>query len=80
MRFLVEMVNDRNPYEGSQSADCADEESSPIDLHSPTETLPCSSPLRIAPSEDTTVLNSRDKNSSVCNIVIFYARTHIMIL
>ncbi|XP_026827466.1 protein king tubby isoform X1 [Ooceraea biroi] len=60
----VGMINDRSPYEGSQGADCADEESSPIDLHSPAETLPCSSPLRVAPSEDTTALSSRDKNSS----------------
>ncbi|KAL0101511.1 hypothetical protein PUN28_018971 [Cardiocondyla obscurior] len=58
------MVNDRGLYEGSQSTDCADEESSPIDLHSPSESLPCSSPLRVAPSEGPNTLISRDNNSS----------------
>ncbi|XP_011175511.1 protein king tubby isoform X1 [Solenopsis invicta] len=51
-------------YESSQSTDFADDESSPIDLHSPAETLPCSSPLRVAPSEGTNTLTSRDNNSS----------------
>ncbi|KAG5324886.1 TULP1 protein, partial [Pseudoatta argentina] len=62
--FFVAVVNDRRLYEGSQSTDCADEESSPIDLHSPSESLPCSSPLRVAPSEGANTLISRDNNSS----------------
>ncbi|KAG5345294.1 TULP1 protein, partial [Acromyrmex charruanus] len=62
--FFVAVVNDRSLYEGSQSTDCADEESSPIDLHSPSESLPCSSPLRVAPSEGANTLISRDNNSS----------------
>ncbi|XP_012055969.1 PREDICTED: LOW QUALITY PROTEIN: protein king tubby [Atta cephalotes] len=59
----INVVNDRSLYEGSQSTDCADEESSPIDLHSPSESLPCSSPLRVAPSEGANTL-IRDNNSS----------------
>ncbi|EGI63106.1 Tubby protein-like protein [Acromyrmex echinatior] len=61
---LHAVVNDRSLYEGSQSTDCADEESSPIDLHSPSESLPCSSPLRVAPSEGANTLISRDNSSS----------------
>jgi len=70
--FFVAAVNDRSLYEGSQSTDCADEESSPIDLHSPSESLPCSSPLRVAPSEGPNTLINRDNNSSVCIIYIYY--------
>lgn len=73
MILFVAMVSDRGLYEGSQSTDCADEESSPIDLHSPSESLPCSSPLRVAPSEGPNTLISRENNSSVCIIhIIIY--------
>lgn len=69
MFFLKAIVNERSLYESSQSADCADEESSPVDLHSPLETLPCSSPLRVAPSEGSNALISRDNNSSVYHMI-----------
>lgn len=72
MCFSVAVVSERSLYEGSQSIDCADEESSPVDFHSPTESLPCSSPLRVAPSEGANMLISRENNSSVCNIIIFF--------
>lgn len=65
---LVAIANERSLYESTQSVDCADEESSPVDLHSPSESLPCSSPLRVAPSEEANTLISRDNNSSVCDI------------
>lgn len=44
--------------------DGADEESSPIELQSPTETLACASPLRVAPSDGPMNL-IRDNHSSV---------------
>lgn len=48
-----------------EATDCADEESSPIDIHSPSESLPCPSPLRVAPSDSASTLISRENNSSV---------------
>jgi len=66
------VVNERSLYESFQSVDCADEESSPIEFHSPSESLPRSSPLRVAPSEGTSTLINRDDNSSVCIITIFF--------
>lgn len=88
---MYHTVNERDAYESSQSADCADEESSPVDLHSPLESLPCSSPLRVAPSEGASTLISRDNNSSVCNnnslkyyicyvLSSFLINTHICII
>ncbi|CAL1689569.1 unnamed protein product [Lasius platythorax] len=58
------VVNERSLYESFQSVDCADEESSPIDFHSPSESLPRSSPLRVAPSEGANTLINRDNSSS----------------
>lgn len=71
------MVNERSLYESFQNVDCADEESSPIDLHSPSESLSRSSPLRVAPSEGTNTLINRDNNSSVRIIIIFFIHNHI---
>ncbi|XP_014605187.1 protein king tubby isoform X2 [Polistes fuscatus] len=51
-------------YEGTEAKECADEESSLIELHSPSESLPCTSPLKIAPSEVTRTLISRDNHST----------------
>ncbi|XP_071863332.1 tub domain-containing protein ktub isoform X1 [Bombus fervidus] len=51
-------------YQTMEAADCADEESSPIDIHSPSESLPCPSPLRVAPSDGASTLISRENNSS----------------
>ena len=51
-------------YQTMEAADCADEESSPIDIHSPSESLPCPSPLRVAPSDVASTLISRENNSS----------------
>lgn len=48
-----------------EATDCADEESSPIDIHSPSESLPCPSPLRVAPSDGASTVISRENNSSV---------------
>ncbi|KAJ8675288.1 hypothetical protein QAD02_011074 [Eretmocerus hayati] len=44
--------------------DGADEESSPIELQSPSETMACASPLRIAPSDGPTSLMNRSNHSS----------------
>ncbi|XP_020300826.1 protein king tubby-like isoform X2 [Pseudomyrmex gracilis] len=58
------VVTERNMYESSQSTDCADEESSPVD-HLPSEFVPFgSSPLRVGPSEGPTTLINRDNTSS----------------
>ncbi|XP_015185008.1 PREDICTED: protein king tubby isoform X1 [Polistes dominula] len=51
-------------YEGTEAKECADEESSLIELHSPSESLPCTSPLKIAPSEVTRTFISRDNHST----------------
>lgn len=67
---LAVVVTERNMYESSQSTDCADEESSPVD-HLPSEFVPFgSSPLRVGPSEEPTTLINRD-NTSVCDITSF---------
>lgn len=64
------VVTERNMYESSQSTDCADEESSPVD-HLPSEFVPFgSSPLRVGPSEGPTTLINRD-NTSVSDIMSF---------
>ncbi|XP_011502057.1 PREDICTED: protein king tubby [Ceratosolen solmsi marchali] len=44
--------------------DGADEESSPVEFQSPTETLACASPLRVAPSDGSTSVINRDNHSS----------------
>ncbi|XP_008206455.1 protein king tubby isoform X1 [Nasonia vitripennis] len=44
--------------------DGADEESSPVELLSPTETLACASPLRVAPSDGPMTVYNRDNHSS----------------
>lgn len=59
----VAIANEKVLYDGLQNADCADEESTPVELHSPSESLPCSSPLRVAPSEGASILIGRDNNS-----------------
>lgn len=61
------IANEKVLYDGLQNADCADEESTPVELHSPSESLPCSSPLRVAPSEGASILIGRDNNSMVCD-------------
>ncbi|XP_058806908.1 protein king tubby isoform X1 [Phymastichus coffea] len=43
--------------------DGADEESSPIELQSPTETLVCASPLRVAPSDGPLTVINRENSS-----------------
>lgn len=66
MIYILEASSEIAFYEGTEARECADEESSPVDLHSPSESLPCSSPLKIAPSEVTRALISRDNHSTVC--------------
>ncbi|XP_014211117.1 protein king tubby [Copidosoma floridanum] len=44
--------------------DGPDEESSPVEIQSPTETLACASPLRIAPSDGPINMINRDNHSS----------------
>ncbi|XP_012273640.1 protein king tubby isoform X2 [Orussus abietinus] len=52
-------------YDAMAAGDCADEESSPIDLQSPTEALPCQSPLRVAPCEGIdTIINNETHSMS----------------
>ncbi|XP_066586249.1 protein king tubby [Prorops nasuta] len=51
-------------YKGMETGDCADEESSPIDLHPNLEQRPCPSPLRVAPSDGPSILINRDNQSS----------------
>lgn len=45
--------------------DGPDEESCPIELKSPIESLACASPLRVAPSDGPLPLINRDNHSSV---------------
>ncbi|KAG7187915.1 hypothetical protein KM043_013879 [Ampulex compressa] len=51
-------------YTCKETADCADEESSPVDLNSPTGTVSGPSPFRVAPSEGLTGVINREKDSS----------------
>ncbi|XP_015603772.1 protein king tubby isoform X2 [Cephus cinctus] len=59
---LTEISTEGGFYEGTEQSDCADEESSPVDLRSPME-LPCQSPLRVAPSDGPNPIISSDNNS-----------------
>lgn len=63
--FDVEMNAERSFYHTMETVDCADEESSPVDIPSPSESLPCPSPLRVAPSDGANTLINRETNSSV---------------
>lgn len=65
---LAEMSTEGGFYQTMEATDCADEESSPIDVHSPSESLPCPSPLRVAPSDGAGMLINRENNSSVRRI------------
>ena len=56
--------------EGLEASDCADEESSPLDIRTSSEALSCRSPLRIAPCDGPEgVIINRENLSSVSNHV-----------
>ncbi|XP_043266948.1 protein king tubby [Venturia canescens] len=62
---ISEISGDGAFNEGLEASDCADEESSPLDIRMQSEALSCRSPLRIAPSDGPeTVIISRENHSS----------------
>ena len=63
--FFLDISSEGVFYDG------ADEESSPVELQSPTETLACASPLRVAPSDNPMTVINRDNHSSVRNYFSF---------
>ncbi|XP_012255738.2 protein king tubby [Athalia rosae] len=68
-RGIESEVTDIKPesgfYDGTERGDGADEESSPVDLRSPSDVLHSQSPLRVAPVDGPiTVINSDNHSSS----------------